>query len=139
MPDPQINVYPDPDPPGTGGGGPSSAQMAPSNLVLDGLSLATGAAAVVVAAAGVGAVPSESLLLQASAAAAGSGYLAPAGVPLDYVWWFIGLASVSVLLGTANFIYGIYLKKRLHRLSSRICRVKEVQEIIAEEAKILHA
>jgi hypothetical protein len=113
--------------------------MVPSNVLLDGVSLASGTAAVVVAAIGLGAASGEALLLQSSAAATGAGYLNPAAVPIPYVWWFIVLASLSVLLGAANLIYGIYLKKKLRRLSKRICDVTEVQAILADEAKALNA
>lgn len=139
MPDPQYNIYPPPDPPGTGGGGgTASAQMVPSSVPLDAASLVAGAAAVGVAAVGLGASPAASLLLQSSAAAAGGGVLDPQAVPVQYVWWFLGLASLSFLLGTVNLVRGFIWKRRALRASGRICEVPKVQEILAEEAKALH-
>jgi hypothetical protein len=111
--DPPMHVYPDPD-------GTSSATTVPSNAVLDGVSLVSGAVAVGVAAVGSGTATDTAFLFFQSERAASGGTLFIHAASSGYVAAFIFFASLSVVLGTINLLNGIRMKERLRQFSRKV-------------------
>lgn len=123
--DPPLHVYPDPD-------GANSDNYAPSNVPLDALSLASGAAAVVTGVAGSGSgTDLPAFLFQyGTTAAQEGGFLFFGGASPGYVAAFTFFASLSVVLGTINLVLGLRMKKRLHQLSRQVHQMCEKTGLI---------
>lgn len=122
--DPPMHVYPNPD-------GTDSATTVPSNTVLDGASLASGAIAVGIAVVGSGTATEPALLFLQSTAKSG-GFLWIHAASSGYVAGFIFFGSLSVVLGTINLIRGIRLKERLRNLSRKVYQLAEKNGVLKQ-------
>lgn len=118
MADPKpMNVYPDPN-------GGANSNMVPSDTLLAGGSIASGAAAVVTAVAASGSAPGEGFIFlqELGRTVAPGGFLGFHAASGTYVALFTLFASLSVVLATINLIRGIRLKARLVPLAEKVSK-----------------
>ena len=120
--DPPMHIYPNPD-------GINSSTTVPSNTVLDGASLASGAIAVGIAVAGSGTATEPVFLFFQSAARTG-GFLSIGAASSGYVAGFIFFGSLSVVLGTINLVRGIRMKERLRNFSRKVYKLAEANGLV---------
>jgi hypothetical protein len=118
-----VQVYPDPD------GMASNNQYVPSNTVVQGASIASGAIAVGAAAAGSGTATDvvgflfQSLRTGATSDAIGTGFMGMHAAGSRYVAIFLFFGSLSVLLSIANLVKGYMMREKLRKLSDKISGV----------------